>query len=308
MSNQVAMSVYLSNDNTKKYLNSILGDRSGQFITSLTSLAGSSEMLKSCDRNSLLACALKAVSMDLPFDPNLGFTWCVPYGKTATFQIGAKGYIQLALRTGQYKFIGSRDVREGEFLGRNFVGDPEIKWLSDEERINKKIIGYMAGLELLNGFRKIIFWSNQEVENHAIRYSQSYRKYKKTGNKSDAIWASQFEKMAEKTVLKALISKYGIMSTDMQKAVISDQAKLNINLETGEENINYIDNPEILETLSGDEQENLLEKYSADKITTALDKMKIESLNKLTKSDLETFKNIIENEEIKTNAKNNKNI
>ena len=85
-------------------------------------------------------------------------------------------------------------MRKGEFLGRNFVGDPEIKWLSDEERINKEIIGYMAGLELLNGFRKIIFWNNQEVENHAIRYSQSYRKYKKTGNKSDAIWASQFEK------------------------------------------------------------------------------------------------------------------
>lgn len=264
MSNETAMSVYLSNDNTKKYLNSILGERSGQFITSLTSLAGSSEMLKNCDRNSLLACALKAVSMELPFDPNLGFTWCVPYGKTATFQIGAKGYIQLALRTGQYKFIGSRDVREGEFLGRNFVGDPEIKWLSDEERINKEIIGYMAGLELLNGFRKIIFWSNQEVENHAIRYSQSYRKYKKTGNKSDAIWASQFEKMAEKTVLKALISKYGIMSTDMQKAVISDHAKLNIDLETGEENINYIDNPEIIEVLSGEEQKELLDRYGVD--------------------------------------------
>ncbi len=308
MSNETAMSVYLSNDNTKKYLNSILGERSGQFITSLTSLAGSSEMLKNCDRNSLLACALKAVSMELPFDPNLGFTWCVPYGKTATFQIGSKGYIQLALRTGQYKFIGSRDVREGEFLGRNFVGDPDIKWLSDEERISKKIIGYMAGLELLNGFRKIIFWSNQEVENHAIRYSQSYRKYKKTGNKSDAIWASQFEKMAEKTVLKALISKYGIMSTDMQKAVISDHAKLNINLETGEENINYIDNPEIIEVLSGEEQKELLNRYGVDKVTKTLDIMEIESLNKLTKSDLEIFKNTIENEEIKANAKNNKNI
>lgn len=305
MSNETAMSVYLSNDNTKKYLNSILGERSGQFITSL---AGSSEMLKNCDRNSLLACALKAVSMELPFDPNLGFTWCVPYGKTATFQIGSKGYIQLALRTGQYKFIGSRDVREGEFLGRNFVGDPDIKWLSDEERISKKIIGYMAGLELLNGFRKIIFWSNQEVENHAIRYSQSYRKYKKTGNKSDAIWASQFEKMAEKTVLKALISKYGIMSTDMQKAVISDHAKLNINLETGEENINYIDNPEIIEVLSGEEQKELLNRYGVDKVTKTLNIMEIESLNKLTESDLEIFKNIIENEEIKANAKNNKNI
>lgn len=308
MSNETAMSVYLSNDNTKKYLNSILGERSGQFITSLTSLAGSSEMLKNCDRNSLLACALKAVSMELPFDPNLGFTWCVPYGKTATFQIGSKGYIQLALRTGQYKFIGSRDVREGEFLGRNFVGDPEIKWLSDEERINKEIIGYMAGLELLNGFRKIIFWSNQEVENHAIRYSQSYRKYKKTGNKSDAIWASQFEKMAEKTVLKALISKYGIMSTDMQKAVISDHAKLNIDLETGEENINYIDNPEVIEVLSGEEQKELLDRYGVDKVTKTLDIMGVESLNKLNKADSEIFKNIIENEEIKANAKNNKNI
>lgn len=307
MSNEIAMSVYLSSDNTKKYLNSILGERSGQFITSLTSLVGSSEMLKNCDRNSLLACALKATSMDLPFDPNLGFTWCVPYGRTATFQIGSKGYIQLALRTGQYKFIGSRDVRDGEFLGRNFVGDPEIKWLPDEERINKEIVGYMAGLELLNGFRKIIFWTNQEVENHAVRYSQSYRKYKKTGNKNDAIWASQFEKMAEKTVLKALISKYGIMSTDMQKAVISDHAKLNIDLETGEENINYIDNSEVTPVLSGEEQKELLERYGAGKVTKTLDIMGIESLNKLTKTDLEIFKNIIENEEIKANAKNNKN-
>ncbi len=295
MANQVAMSVYLSNDSTKKYLNSILGNRTGQFITSLTSLAGSSEMLKNCDRNSILACALKAVSMELPFDPNLGFTWCVPYGKTATFQIGAKGYIQLALRTGQYKFIGSRDVREGEFLGRNFVGDPEIKWLPDDERANKEIIGYMAGLELVNGFKKVIFWTNQEVENHAIRYSQSYRKYKKTGNKSDAIWASQFEKMAEKTVLKALISKYGIMSTDMQKAVVSDQAKLNIDLETGEENINYIDNSEITETFTSEQQKELLEKYGADKVTKALEIMGTQSLNKLTQSDMETFKNIIEN-------------
>lgn len=295
MANQVAMSVYLSNDSTRKYLKGVLGERTGQFITSLTSLAGSSEMLKNCNRNSILACALKAVSMELPFDPNLGFTWCVPYGKTATFQIGAKGYIQLALRTGQYKFIGSRDVREGEFLGRNFVGDPEIKWLPDDERANKEIIGYMAGLELVNGLKKVIFWTNQEVENHAIRYSQSYRKFKKTGNKSDAIWASQFEKMAEKTVLKALISKYGIMSTDMQKAVISDQAKLNIDLETGEENINYIDNSESIETLTSEQQKELLEKYGAKKVTKALETMGIESLNKLTSSDMETFKNIIEN-------------
>lgn len=146
-----AMSVYLSNENTKKYLQSILGERTGQFITSLTSLAGSSNKLQNCDRNSLLACALKATSMNLPFDPNLGFAWAVPYGNVATFQVGSKGYTQLALRTGQYRSLNARDVREGEFTGRDFVGDPIISWLSDEERADKKVIGYMAGLELTNG-------------------------------------------------------------------------------------------------------------------------------------------------------------
>ena len=206
MPKETTMSVYLSKDDTKKYLNIILGDkeRVNQFITSLTSLAGSSETLKNCDRNSLLACALKATSMGLPFDPNLGFAWAVPYGNVATFQIGAKGYIQLALRTGRYKYIGSREVREGEFLGRNFVGDPEISWLPDNERKDLKIIGYMAGIELINGFRKVVFWTINDVEAHAQRYSQSYRKYKKSGNKNDAIWALQFDKMAEKTLLKLI--------------------------------------------------------------------------------------------------------
>ena len=232
MAEQTAMSVYLSNDSTKKYLESILGSRTGQFITSLTSLAGSSQSLKECDRNSLLACALKATSLELPFDPNLGFAWCVPYKNnrngttTATFQIGAKGYIQLALRTGQYRALNARDVREGEFSGRDILGDPIINWLPDSERAGKEIIGFMAGLELVNGFKKIIYWTIQDVDAHAIKYSQSYRKYKKTGNTNDAIWASQFEKMAEKTVLKSLISRYGIMSTDMQTSIKSDHSSL----------------------------------------------------------------------------------
>ena len=98
------------------------------------------------------------------------------------------------------------------------------------------------------------------------------------------------------------------MSTDMQKAVISDHAKLNINLETGEENINYIDNPEVIEVLSGEEQKELLDRYGVDKVMKTLDIMGVESLNKLNKADSEIFKNIIENEEIKANAKNNKNI
>lgn len=297
MPKETTMSVYLSKDDTKKYLNTILGDkeRVNQFITSLTSLAGSSESLKNCDRNSLLACALKATSMGLPFDPNLGFAWAVPYRNVATFQIGAKGYIQLALRTGQYRYIGSREVREGEFLGRNFVGDPEISWLPDNERKDLKIIGYMAGIELINGFRKVIFWTVNDVEAHAQRYSQSYRKYKKSGDKNDAIWALQFDKMAEKTLLKLLISKYGIMSTDMQQAVISDQSKINIDLDTGAENIEYVDNPTVLEndSLTSGEQQELLQKYGGEKIERTLEKMKISSLDKLQKSDLEEFEKLL---------------
>ena len=291
MSNQTAMSVYLSNDNTKKYLQSILGEKTGQFITSLTSLAGSSKALKNCDRNSLLSCALKATSMELPFDQNLGFAWCIPYKTTATFQVGVKGYIQLALRTGQYQSLNARDVRQGELSGRDFVGDPIINWLPDEERANKEIIGFMAGLQLVNGFKKVIYWSVPEIERHAEKYSQSYRKYKKTGNVDDAIWASQFEKMAEKTVLKSLISRYGIMSTDIQKAVISDQSKINIDIETGEESIKYIDNPEVtdIQNLSTEEQRKILEKYGAEKVTEVLEKLGFESLNELQKDDLEDF-------------------
>ena len=291
MSNQTAMSVYLSNDNTKKYLQSILGEKTGQFITSLTSLAGSSKALTNCARNSLLSCALKATSMELPFDQNLGFAWCIPYKTTATFQVGVKGYIQLALRTGQYQSLNARDVRQGEFSGRDFVGDPIINWLPDEERANKEIIGFMAGLQLVNGFKKVIYWSVPEIERHAEKYSQSYRKYKKTGNVDDAIWASQFEKMAEKTVLKSLISRYGIMSTDIQKAVISDQSKINIDIETGEESIKYIDNPEVtdIQNLSTEEQRKILEKYGAEKVTEVLEKLGFESLNELQKDDLEDF-------------------
>ena len=297
MSNQTAMSVYLSNDNTKKYLQSILGEKTGQFITSLTSLAGSAKTLKNCDRNSLLSCALKATSMELPFDQNLGFAWCIPYKTTATFQVGVKGYIQLALRTGQYQSLNARDVRQGEFSGRDFVGDPIINWLPDEERANKEIIGFMAGLQLINGFKKVIYWSVPEIERHAEKYSQSYRKYKKTGNVDDAIWASQFEKMAEKTVLKSLISRYGIMSTDMQKAVISDQSKINIDIETGEKSIEYIDNPEgtDIQNLSTEKQRKILEKYDAEKVTEVLEKLGFESLNELQKDDLEDFEKELKN-------------
>lgn len=289
---QMAMSLYLAQPNTKKYLQSVLGERTGQFITSLTSLASSSEALKKCTRNSLMGCAIKAAAMDLSIDPALGFAWAIPYGNQATFQLGYKAYVQLAMRTGQYQSLGAREVKDGEYKGRDFIGDPLIEWLPDDERLNKKVVGYMAGLRLLNGFQKTIFWSVAEVEKHADKYSQAYRAYKKYGaSKSTARsgnrespWASDFDQMAMKTVLKSLISKYGIMSTEIQNAVKYDQAAINIDTETGEESVEYVDNePEsAAKPLSGEQQAELLKKYGADKVQQALKLGGYKTLNEVT--------------------------
>lgn len=300
---QLAMSTYLAQDSTKKYLQSVLGERTGQFITSLTSLASSSEALKKCTRNSLMGCAIKAAAMDLSIDPALGFAWAIPYGDVATFQLGYKAYVQLAMRTGQYQSLGAREVREGEYKGRDFIGDPQIEWLSDDERLGKKVVGYMAGLRLLNGFQKTIFWTVAEVEKHADKYSQGYRAYKKYGaSKSTAKsgnrespWASDFDQMAEKTVLKSLISKYGIMSTEIQNAVKYDQAAINIDPETGEETVEYIDNPdgEDSPSLSGEQQESLLREFGGDVVTRGLAAFEVSTLNEVKQDQLESFKEVL---------------
>lgn len=292
MAEQLAMSLYLAQDSTKKYLQSVLGERTGQFITSLTSLASSSEALRKCTRNSLMGCAIKAAAMDLSIDPALGFAWAIPYGNVATFQLGYKAYVQLAMRTGQYKSLGAREVKEGEYKGRDFIGDPLIEWLPDEERFSKKVIGYMAGFRLINGFQKTAYWTVAEVDQHAEKYSQGYRAFKKYGaSKSTARsgnrespWASDFNQMAKKTVLKDLISKYGIMSTEMQNAVKYDQAAINIDTETGEESVEYVDNePEpTAKPLSGEQQAELLKKYGHEKVEQALKLGGYATLNEVT--------------------------
>lgn len=304
MAKEVAMSVYLSQDSTKKYLQSILGERTGQFVTSLTSLAGSSTALQNCTRNSLLGCAIKAAAMDLSIDPALGFAWAIPYGDQATFQLGYKAYVQLAMRTGQYQSLGAREVKEGEYKGRDFIGDPLIEWLSDEERLDKKVVGYMAGLRLMNGFQKTIFWTVAEVEKHADKYSQGYRSFKKNGaSKSTARsgnrespWASDFDQMAMKTVLKSLISKYGIMSTEIQNAVKYDQAAISIDTETGEESVEYVDNEPETKTagLSGEEQGKILEKYGAEKVTKVLASMEYSTLNEVPVESKESLYEVLE--------------
>lgn len=269
--NQV-MSVFLNEDKQKKYLQSILGERTSQFITSLCTLVGSNSNLQDCDRVSLMSCALKATSMNLPFDQNLGFAYAIPYKRKikkpsgeweeiteAQFQMGVKGYIQLAQRTSQIEKLNAIEVVEGEFKGRDIFGEPVIQFLQDEDERNKlihegKIIGYLAAMKLINGFIKIIYWSKNQLLDHADRYSQSYKwaehgDKSKGGGKKDSVWHTNFEAMAKKTVLKNLISQYAPLTTEMREAIKYDQSVITIG-QNGEEKIDYVDSMESMENIN----------------------------------------------------------
>ncbi|MEC1621122.1 recombinase RecT [Bacillus mojavensis] len=187
----------------------VLGKRASQFTASILSLYNGEKMLQKAEPMSVISSAMVAATLDLPVDKNLGYAWIVPYGGRAQFQLGYKGYIQLALRTGQYKFINCIPVHEGELQKWNPLTE-EIE-IDFEKRESDVVIGYAAYFELLNGFRKTVYWTKAQVEKHKKKFS-----------KSDFGWKNDWDAMALKTVLKAILSKWGILSVEMQKAVIED--------------------------------------------------------------------------------------
>jgi recombination protein RecT len=154
-----------------------------------------------------------AATLDLPIDKNLGYAWVVPYGNKAQFQMGYKGYVQLALRTGQYKSINVIDVHEGELISWNpLTEELEIKF---EEKKSDAIIGYAGYFELINGFKKAVYWSKEQIEAHKRKFS-----------KSDFGWKKDYDAMARKTVLRNILSKWGILSIEMQQAYTSDMREV----------------------------------------------------------------------------------
>ncbi|MEC2197816.1 recombinase RecT [Bacillus subtilis] len=187
----------------------VLGKRASQFTASILSLYNSENTLQKADPMSVISSAMVAATLDLPVDKNLGYAWIVPYKGRAQFQLGYKGYIQLALRTGQYKSINCIPVHEGELQKWNPLTE-EIE-IDFEKRESESVIGYAAYFELLNGFRKTVYWTKAQVEKHKKKFS-----------KSDFGWGKDWDAMALKTVLKSMLSKWGILSVEMQKAVIED--------------------------------------------------------------------------------------
>ena len=233
----------LSNPKTQEYLQTVLGEKKSSFVNNLTALVAGSKQLQECNAMSVMYAAIKATALDLPLDPNLGFAYVIPYKNNmesnteAQFQIGYKGFIQLAMRSGQYKTINVRDVREGEIVGEDFVsGNLHFKKLSSG-RESAPVVGYVAFFQLVNGFEKMMFWTVDEIKQHAMTYSKTYGSVIKSIREASK-WTTDFDAMAKKTALKLLLSKYGILSVEMKNAITNDQLVVN---EQGEEM--YEDNP-----------------------------------------------------------------
>lgn len=244
---QKTFSAFLATDAMKKKINEMVGGEKGQqFITSIISAVSANSTLAECDNASIVSAALLGQSLNLSPSPQLGHYYLVPYndktkGKVAQFQIGYKGYIQLAIRSGYYKKLNVLAIKEGELIKYDPLNEEiDVKLIEDEElREQTPTIGYYAMFEYQNGFRKVIYWSKKKMENHAKQYSQGYRN-DISKNTKYTFWSKDFDGMAYKTMLRQLISKWGIMSIDMQYAMESDMAQIK---EDG--SFDYIDNVDV---------------------------------------------------------------
>lgn len=224
---------YLSSDKVKEKFNEVLGAKSPQFMTSITNAIGSNASLAKCEANSILSSALVAATYDLPIDSNLGFSALVPYkGKDgvfkAQFQMMYKGFVQLAIRSCAYENMNVSEVYEDELISYNpITGELELtkdfsKCTQRSMGDTSKIVGYYAWFKLLAGFRKELYMKVDEVTNHAKKYSASYKQDLNKGWTSSK-WTTDFDAMAKKTVLKLLLSKWGVLSIEMQRAIQDDQ-------------------------------------------------------------------------------------
>lgn len=250
---QPKFSVAITTSGYKNLINNTLGDpeRAKRFVASITSAVAVNPALQDCEAGTILAGALLGESLNLSPSPQLGQYYLVPFKSKAKydrqgnllqpettkaqFVLGYKGYIQLALRSGSYADLDVMEIHEGEYKGKNqFTGKPQFSFIEDDdERDALPVVGYMAYFEYLNGFRKTMYWSKEKMMNHADTYSPAYsaEAHKKimAGEIADkdmwkysSFWYKDFNGMAKKTMLRQLISKWGIMSTEMQMAFSND--------------------------------------------------------------------------------------
>lgn len=267
--NKITFSAFMTSNAITNRVQSILGDEktSKRFVSSIISAVSNNPQLKECDNASILSGALLGEALGLTPSPTLGKIYLVPFkdkerGMVAQFILGYKGYLELAMRSGQYKDINVMEIREGEYKGRNKEnGKPMFEFIEDDDiREKTKIIGYMASFTLLNGFTKTIYMTHKQMEEHALKYSNGYRADKKNKT-SYTFWSKDFTSMAFKTLLRQLISRWGIMSIELQQAYEGDMAVIN---EDGTKK--YVDNQEDENPVIIDAKEETKEIKSLDDI------------------------------------------
>ena len=224
----------LADEDVKKRFHEVMGDKAPQFMASIVNVIYGSEQLQKSDPNSIMAAAFVAATLDLPIDSNLGFAAIVPYNKKtynpqtkqwveipeAQFQMMYKGFVQLAIRSGHYEKMNCQIVYKDELKSYNPITG-ELEFTDDfdsctdrDEDNDENIAGYYAWFKLKTGFSHELFMTKKAVDNHARKYSQSYR-YDINKNKKASRWSTDFNAMALKTVLKMLLSKWGILSIDI---------------------------------------------------------------------------------------------
>lgn len=240
----------------KNKFNEMLGKKAAGFMSSIIAVTNNNKYLAKANPATVIGAAAQAAMLDLPINQSLGFAYIVPYGNEAQFQLGYKGYIQLAQRSGQYVDIGAKTVYEGELEYENRLLD-KFKF---GERTGDKVIGYLAYFRLTNGFEKMLFMELDEMQAHAKKYSKNYK------GGTDKWGLTDFNTMAEKTVLKRLLSKYGplsIESVQMSQALSNDGGVISMNKD-GEFDADFSG-----ETINAEYEELAAEEHSGDTYNVA---------------------------------------
>ena len=217
----------INSEGYRRMICNTLGDtqKASRFVTAVTSAVSSNPALQECDAGTIVAAGLLGEGLALSPSPQLGQYYLVPFNdnknnrKVAQFQLGYKGYIQLAIRSGQYKKLNVLPIKEGELIRFDPLEEEiEVRLIDDEvQRENAQTTGYYAMFEYTNGFKKAMYWSREKMQSHAEKYSKGY-----AAHKGHTFWEKDFDGMACKTMLRQLISKWGIMSIDMQTAMTND--------------------------------------------------------------------------------------
>lgn len=279
---------FFTQDNVKKRFEELLGKKAVGFVSSVLQVVNGNKSLANADTNSVFQAAMTAAVLDLPINQNLGFAYIIPYKQSvkienkwvqkdvAQFQMGWKGFVQLAQRSGQYLRINVTEVYENQFKSYNNLTE-ELDADFGIDGIGK-IVGYAAYFKLLNGFEKTCYWSIEKVTAHAGKYSIAF----KSGGKTPWLDDDQKHEMGKKTVLKNTLSKWGILSIDIQKAVISDQAVI---IDSDNDDVVYPDNTEDVSHTEVSKEDKEIERI-ATLIGDAETKADLDALKKDVPTDL----------------------